>query len=93
MINKINQFLKLKQELLNDHDILNVESKKGTLEVQLYSQYHFTDKDVAINERECDIFPYKISFKENGITFTTLLTQKDYEQFKKATAATVTRKK
>ena len=93
MIDKINQFLKLKQELLNDHDILSVESKKGTLEVLLYSQYHFTGKDVAINERECDIFPYKISFKENGITFTKLLTQKDYEQFKKATAPTVAKKK
>lgn len=89
LLNSIHEYMQIKKQLEDNYGIINMSEKfdDGMLFVQVYSVKNFEsivgDKEVKLNERHDESYPYSLICEEteNSITYETLLSQKDYEDY------------
>src|SRR5690625_4085713 len=96
MIELINEFVSLKDKLnagfgilrlSHDNRYVHMNEKESIITLAKNESLHIDE-----NERGCDIFPFYISVVYGGYEFFALLTEDEYQEYKKATADTVTDK-
>lgn len=96
MIDKLNQYLTLGKELYEEYNILDAWNSLDELYVQISKLDKFLEvskgEEEIIKDNDSD-YPYRLRFKQHDMEFVILLDDKKYEEYKKVTAATVTKKK
>ena|SRR5699024_3678751 len=94
MIDLINEFVILKDKLNEDFGVLSLSHDNKEVhmidEESIITLAKNENLHISVNPRGCDNFPFYISVVYEGYEFFALLTVDKYQEYKKATAPTVT---
>src|SRR5699024_4255474 len=96
MIELINEFVNLKDNLNEDFGILSLSHDNKYVHMSekesIITLAKNEDLHITVNARGCDKYPFDGSVIYGGYEFVVLLTEDEYQENKKATASTVTNK-
>lgn len=94
MIEKIKKVIELQNELREKYSFISIDSGFFGSNVHvddLDSFLGLSDKEILYSERGDREIPHRLSFVEDDIEFFIILDDEEYEEYKKATAGTVTK--
>ncbi len=96
MIEEIKKFAELKRKIEEKYNFVsvNVLFSGGDINVHVSELSTLLDiangEDVYVSDHD-ETYPYKLSFYEDEVHFFILLGEEGYQEYKKATAVTVTK--